>query len=83
MRISCASCRRENDPWRKFCGGCGGCLPGGCRSCGAVNGPDDRFCGACGKAIRVIPSLVKPQPKFASTVPIDIRDVISETETET
>jgi hypothetical protein len=75
MAISCASCRRENDPWRKFCGGCGGSLPGCCKTCGSVNRQDDRFCGGCGKSVRPLPSIVKSQ-----TVPIDIADVISETE---
>jgi predicted amidophosphoribosyltransferase len=80
MSISCASCRRDNDPWRNFCGGCGGALPGSCKQCSAVNRPDDKFCGGCGKALRAVPSLVKQPQKFASTVPIDITDVISESD---
>ena len=71
----CACCRRENDPWRRHCGGCGSGLPGGCKACGAVNRPDDKFCGGCGKAMRAIPSV----KKFDSTTPIDIRDVLDET----
>lgn len=82
MSLTCPSCRRENDPWRRHCGGCGSGLPGGCKACGVVNRVDDRFCGGCAKPLRVIPSLVKPaaeRPKFDTTTPIDISDVLSET----
>jgi hypothetical protein len=79
MTISCTSCRRANDAWRRFCGGCGGGLPGGCKACGTVNRADDRFCGGCGKPQRAIPSLIKPEKKFDSTTPIDLNDVLSET----
>jgi len=78
MAIKCGSCHRENDPWRRFCGGCGSGLPGGCKACGAVNRQDEKFCGGCGKAQRAIPSLVKPQ-KFDTTTPIDIEQILSET----
>ncbi len=53
-------------------------MPGGCTSCGAVNRADDRFCGGCAKALRVI-SLAVAKPKFDATTPIDLRDVLSET----
>ena len=78
MAIKCASCRRENDPWRKYCGGCGSGLAGGCKSCGSVNRLDDKFCGGCGKAQRAIPSVGKPQT-FDTTTPIDIAQIVSET----
>ena len=79
--IICSSCKRENDPWRKHCGGCGGALPGGCRACGSVNRTDDRFCGSCALPLRATtrPGPPKPVPKpFASTMPIDVGDVINE-----
>ena len=82
MPITCSACHHSNDPWRHFCGGCGSGLPGGCKACGAVNRTEDRFCGGCAKALRAIPSVAKPGPppkKFASTTPIDLTDVLSET----
>ena len=45
--IRCA-CTRINDPWRRFCGGCGAMLAPACSSCGFVNSRHDRFCGGCG-----------------------------------
>jgi hypothetical protein len=45
--IRCA-CTRINDPWRRFCGGCGTMLAPACNSCGFVNSRHDRFCGGCG-----------------------------------
>jgi hypothetical protein len=50
-KISCTVCRRSNNPWRKFCGGCGTAFAGACK-CGCVNAPEDRFCGGCGGAVR-------------------------------
>lgn len=44
-----------------------------------MNRPDDKFCGGCAKALRAIPSIAAPKPAYNGTVPIDIRDVISET----
>jgi hypothetical protein len=41
-------CSRVNDPWRRFCGGCGSSLQPCCASCGFVNARHDRFCGGCG-----------------------------------
>lgn len=42
------TCTRINDPWRRFCGGCGATLAPACSSCGFVNSRHDRFCGGCG-----------------------------------
>ena len=78
MPINCPSCKRANDPWRHFCGGCGSGLPGGCGSCGAVNAAHDRFCGGCAKALRAIPSVVK-KPVVQQTVPIEIGQILDET----
>lgn len=78
MPITCQTCRRVNDAWRRYCGGCGSGLPGGCKGCGAVNRSDDRFCGGCAKPLRAMPP-EKDKPKFDSTTPIDLRDVLSET----
>ncbi|MDQ3364443.1 MAG: hypothetical protein M3680_03350 [Myxococcota bacterium] len=83
--IVCSSCRRPNDPWRRHCGGCGSGLPGGCSTCAFVNRTDDRFCGGCSRPLRaILPSTLTPrataQPVLhKATVPIDVRDVVSET----
>lgn len=45
-QIRC-SCNRLNDPWRRYCGGCGTALGKGCL-CGFPNSDTDRFCGGCG-----------------------------------
>lgn len=45
-QIQCA-CSRLNDPWRRYCGGCGTALGTGCL-CGFPNSDTDRFCGGCG-----------------------------------
>lgn len=45
-QIRC-SCSRLNDPWRRYCGGCGTALGTGCL-CGFPNSDTDRFCGGCG-----------------------------------
>ncbi len=50
--ICCLACRHDNDPWRKYCGGCGGGLPGGCGTCAAINAQTDAFCGGCGTRLR-------------------------------
>ncbi|MBA3817529.1 MAG: hypothetical protein H0X17_01435 [Deltaproteobacteria bacterium] len=88
--IVCSSCRRPNDPWRRHCGGCGSGLPGGCSTCAFVNRTDDRFCGGCSRPLRaILPSTTPrktPVPQAAlhkATVPIDVRDVISETPVQT
>lgn len=83
--VECASCHRANDPWRRFCGGCGSGLPGGCITCGAVNRIDERFCGGCGGPLRAVaragkklpPAPPKPsKPAGPGTIPIDVRDVL-------
>jgi Double zinc ribbon len=73
MTILCRTCRRSNDPWRRFCGGCGSNLPGGCTHCGVVNKPDDKFCGGCARAQRATTK------QHQETTPIDIIDVLGET----
>ena len=45
------SCTRINDPWRRFCGGCGLALAPACGSCSFVNNKHDRFCGGCGTSL--------------------------------
>lgn len=45
------TCTRINDPWRKFCGGCGKALAPHCDQCGFVNARTDRFCGGCGSKV--------------------------------
>ena len=77
MPITCAACHRPNDPWRRHCGGCGSCLPGGCKACQFINRPDDKFCGGCAKPLRAMPSVAKKP--LDGTTPIDITDLISET----
>lgn len=73
------SCTRINDPWRRFCGGCGKGLAPACR-CGFVNAKHDRFCGGCGSAVMNVAPMVKPviAPQ-SGTIPIDIRDIVGET----
>jgi len=44
-------CTRINDPWRRFCGGCGSALEPCCDRCGFVNARTDRFCGGCGAVV--------------------------------
>lgn len=70
--VRCA-CTRINDPWRRFCGGCGRHLEPGCK-CGFVNAKSDTFCGGCGVC-------VKPRTKADSadsiTTPIEIIELIS------
>lgn len=71
--IRCPSCRHDNDPWRKHCGGCGSGLPGGCASCGAVNSATDRFCGGCAHPIRRAATRVIKEAKTTdTTMPIDV-----------
>lgn len=64
------ACTRINDPWRRFCGGCGKRLQPSCR-CGFVNAPSDMFCGGCG--VRIAPAR-REEP---TTIPLDIVDIIS------
>jgi hypothetical protein len=69
-------CSRVNDPWRRFCGGCGSALQPGCASCGFVNNRHDRFCGGCGLDM-VKPDFAagtvrgKPLPSVARHAPIE------------
>ena len=44
----CPACQAGNPPENKFCGQCGGRLPGCCLACGAANPADHIFCGQCG-----------------------------------
>ncbi len=71
--ITCRSCRHDNDPWRKHCGGCGSGLPGACASCGAVNGPADKFCGGCAKRLRRVK---RAKETNEGTMPIDVTDLV-------
>lgn len=54
-------CTRINDPWRRFCGGCGSQLAHACADCGFTNSRNDRFCGGCGHKIGA-GSYVAPSP---------------------
>lgn len=69
------ACSRINDPWRKFCGGCGRKLEPGCGGCGFVNARSDHFCGGCGD--KVLVSRVVRATDEPSTIPIDIIEVVS------
>lgn len=68
--VRCA-CTRMNDPWRRYCGGCGRKLEPGC-GCGFVNARSDRFCGGCGSLTAT--HAVSEEP---TTIPIDIIEVVS------
>jgi hypothetical protein len=59
---SCTSCQRDNEGWRRHCGGCGGQLVGACGACGIGNGPTDKFCGGCGHALTRASALPPPPP---------------------
>ena len=79
-------CGNDNDPWRRFCGGCGAALGAGCGTCGYINRSDDRFCGGCGGVCarstvgRTRPPGRKPAPaEHKQTIPIDLADLVSET----
>jgi hypothetical protein len=67
-------CGRDNDPWRKFCGGCGAALGSPC-SCGFANRSDDRFCGGCGTVRRA--GAATPASK-QGTIPIDLSQIVSD-----
>lgn len=60
----CHGCRRDNDPKRRFCGGCGQQLSHACPACKFANDAGDRFCGGCGVTIgdQVPPTRVTPTP---------------------
>lgn len=71
--IRCA-CTRINDPWRRFCGGCGRHLEPAC-GCGFVNAKSDAYCGGCGeRTSHPSRTVTSSNP---TTIPIDILDVIS------
>jgi hypothetical protein len=57
------SCTRINDPWRRFCGGCGSRLAPAC-GCGFVNGRHDRYCGGCGSKVGRLDWPTSPPPSF-------------------
>jgi hypothetical protein len=63
------SCTRINDPWRRFCGGCGAQLAPACR-CGFVNGRHDKFCGGCG---HLVSRLDFPQSASPFSMPDTVR----------
>lgn len=50
--MTCPSCRRDNQPTRRYCGACGCNFEPACDSCGFANDPADRFCGGCGQSLR-------------------------------
>jgi hypothetical protein len=65
-----------NNPWRRYCGGCGSKLQPACTGCGFVNSKTDRFCGGCGDA--VIARKVASAPT-SQTMQIDIdKDIVGE-----
>jgi class 3 adenylate cyclase/tetratricopeptide (TPR) repeat protein len=45
---SCARCKSNNRPGRRYCAVCGGALPQACPQCGFSNEPGEGFCGGCG-----------------------------------
>jgi hypothetical protein len=80
MTTKRCGCERENDPWRRFCGGCGAALGLACSTCGFSNQATDRFCGGCGGVCSRGGLQRKPppvqQPAHAQTVPIDIGQIM-------
>jgi hypothetical protein len=65
------SCTRINDPWRRFCGGCGARLAPAC-GCGFVNTRHDRYCGGCGSKVARLDWPSAPPPSFFT--PDTVRD---------
>ena len=67
--MTCTNCGTENDPGRKFCGGCGAQLSLACPSCGTANAPTMRFCGECGTPLvaGVVPAPPAARSSSAST----------------
>ena len=63
-------CTRLNDPWRRFCGGCGHKLEPGC-ACGFVNCLSDRYCGGCGTTVSQTRRTDEP-----STIPIEMIELV-------
>ncbi|MCX5743460.1 MAG: zinc ribbon domain-containing protein [Proteobacteria bacterium] len=49
--MTCPTCRRDNSPARRYCGGCGSNLVPSCTGCSFVNESTDRFCGGCGAGL--------------------------------
>ena len=72
--VRCA-CTRMNDPWRRFCGGCGRKLEPGC-ACGFVNAKSDHYCGGCGTHVSHAPRAVKRTDE-PTTIPLDIIEPVS------
>ena len=64
-----------NDPWRRFCGGCGKKLEPGC-GCGFVNAKSDCYCGGCGTTLSQSRRMAKSTDE-PTTIPIEIIDVVS------
>ena len=58
----CPECGTENEPGRKFCGGCGERLAVVCPACEAANSPGHRFCGECGAPLRGDVPPPRPEP---------------------
>ena len=58
----CASCHRDNDVRRSFCGRCGANLRPVCPGCNFVNDRDDRYCGGCGELLGSQPATAPPSP---------------------
>ena len=49
--LVCRSCRQENPPQRRFCGGCGQSLWEKCPACSTELSTNERFCGNCGAEV--------------------------------
>lgn len=60
--MQCPSCREDNAPGSKYCGGCGARLAAPCSACGTPNPVGHKFCAECGAAL---PSAPGPS-KFGS-----------------
>lgn len=69
------SCTRMNDPWRRFCGGCGKKLEPGC-GCGFVNAKSDHYCGGCGVSLLPAPPRRTNASDDSTTIPIEILEVV-------
>lgn len=49
--MTCPGCQRQNQPHRRYCGGCGCNLAPVCRQCSFANEGEDRYCGGCGELL--------------------------------
>ena len=56
--MRCAACGTDNEPGRKFCGGCGAKLEVACPACGSRNTAGIKFCGECGSALTDVATTV-------------------------